>query len=205
MQRGLLSPNGWGGGLLGLGGAWQQTTCLHYVRQEHKEGLIGTENFADQHEPQHGGIRLITMGTRRMHANAPLCRTPLTSTMVRVRSPHLADRRVPRSPPDACTLLRPHGERVWVRVCGAQQKKRRQTFTRAQRQGSACASASGATARLGIAQARMNRAHNRNPKEQCQVNFRGSRIPRGILKQCQVDRSMDHGTSKHQYVPMLAT
>src|SRR5438270_899122 len=27
-------------------------------------------------------------------------RTPLTSTMVRVRSPHLVDRRVPRSPPE---------------------------------------------------------------------------------------------------------
>ena len=50
----------------------------------------------------------------------------------------------------------------------------------------------------------MKRVHNRKPVEPRQVNFRGSRIPRGILKQCQMDRSMEHGTAKNQYVTLLA-
>jgi len=50
MQLALLSLHAWGLGLLGLGGEWQQATRLHHVRKEHKEGLIGTENFTDQHE-----------------------------------------------------------------------------------------------------------------------------------------------------------
>jgi hypothetical protein len=50
MQLALLSLPTWGLGLLGLGGDWQQATRLHHVRKEHKEGLIGTENFTDQHE-----------------------------------------------------------------------------------------------------------------------------------------------------------
>jgi len=72
MHRALLSPHGWGRGLLGLGGAWQQATRLHHVRQEREQGRIGTEDFTDQHEAQYGGIRLITMGARRVHASSPL-------------------------------------------------------------------------------------------------------------------------------------
>ena len=52
MQRALLSPHAWGLELLGLGGEWQQATRLHHVRKEYKLGLIGTENFTDQHETE---------------------------------------------------------------------------------------------------------------------------------------------------------
>jgi len=52
MHRALLTPHGWGRGLLGLGGAWQQATRLHHVRQEREQGRIGTEDFTDQHEAQ---------------------------------------------------------------------------------------------------------------------------------------------------------
>jgi hypothetical protein len=48
MQRALPSPHAWSRGLLR---EVQQARLLQQVRQEHKHGLIGPEDFADQHEP----------------------------------------------------------------------------------------------------------------------------------------------------------
>jgi hypothetical protein len=49
MHRALLSPHGSSRGLLG---EIQQARGLQHVREEHEQGLIGTEDFADQHETQ---------------------------------------------------------------------------------------------------------------------------------------------------------
>jgi hypothetical protein len=49
MHRALLSPHGWSRGLLG---EVQQARLLQQVRKEREQGLIGTKNFADQHEAQ---------------------------------------------------------------------------------------------------------------------------------------------------------
>jgi len=84
MQRAPLSPHG---GHRGLLREVHQASLLQHVRQEREQGLIGTQDFAYQHEAQYGCIRLITMGTGRMHTNAPLYRTPLTGTVVHLRSP----------------------------------------------------------------------------------------------------------------------
>jgi hypothetical protein len=49
MQRALLAPHVWG---LGLCGEGQQARLLQNVGKEHELGLIGTEDFANQHEAQ---------------------------------------------------------------------------------------------------------------------------------------------------------
>src|SRR5216683_3289384 len=69
MQRALPSPHAWN---CGLRREVQQARLLQQVRQEREQGLIGTKDFAYQHETQQGCIRLITMGTRRVHARSPL-------------------------------------------------------------------------------------------------------------------------------------
>jgi hypothetical protein len=49
MHRALLSPPAWNWGLFG---EVQQARLLQQVRQECKPGVIGTQDFADQHEAQ---------------------------------------------------------------------------------------------------------------------------------------------------------
>jgi len=49
MPRALLSPQGASRGLLG---ELQQASLLQQVRQECEQGLIGTKDFAHQHEAQ---------------------------------------------------------------------------------------------------------------------------------------------------------
>jgi hypothetical protein len=49
MQRALRSLHAWNRGLLG---EVQQARLLQQVRKEHKQGLIGTQDFAHQHETQ---------------------------------------------------------------------------------------------------------------------------------------------------------
>jgi hypothetical protein len=49
MQRALPSPHGRRRGLLG---EVQLTRLLHHLRQEREQGLIGSQDFADQHEAQ---------------------------------------------------------------------------------------------------------------------------------------------------------
>jgi hypothetical protein len=47
MQRALLSPHGESRGLLG---EVQRARLLQHVREEHKQGLISTQDFAYQDE-----------------------------------------------------------------------------------------------------------------------------------------------------------
>ena len=49
MHRALPSPHGRRRGLLG---EVELARLLPQVRQEHEQGLIGTQDFADQHEAQ---------------------------------------------------------------------------------------------------------------------------------------------------------
>jgi len=49
MHRALLSPRVWSVGRLR---EVQQARLLPQVRQEREQGLIGTEDFTDQHEAQ---------------------------------------------------------------------------------------------------------------------------------------------------------
>jgi hypothetical protein len=62
-----------------------QARLLQRVRQEREQGQIGPQDCAHQHEAQYRGSRRITLGVRRVHANTPLCSTPVTGTVVRVR------------------------------------------------------------------------------------------------------------------------
>jgi hypothetical protein len=77
------------GGVVGSSGRDPRPGLLPQVRQEREQGLIGTKHFASQHQAQYGGISLIAMGARWVQARAPLCWTPLTGTMVRVRAPQV--------------------------------------------------------------------------------------------------------------------
>jgi len=72
MQYVLLWTHPYSFGLFGLSGQCQQATLLHDVREEHKQGLIGTEHFTNQHEAQSGHIRLITMRAGLCQESSPL-------------------------------------------------------------------------------------------------------------------------------------
>ena len=58
MQRALRWPHVKS---LGLIGEVPQARLPHDVCKQHEHGLIGTENFAYQHEAQSGHMRMITL------------------------------------------------------------------------------------------------------------------------------------------------
>ena len=115
--------------------------------------------------------------------------------VVRVRSPHVVCRRVPLSSPDAfarspCCDTMEHACRSSGEVCNKKSADRPSPGQR----GKGPHALQREVLRLGIAQTHMNRAHNRERREQCQVNFRGVRIASRVVKKCQRNRSLEHGT-----------
>jgi hypothetical protein len=52
MQRSLPCPHHCSLRRIGLVGLWQQATLLHEVREQQEQGLIGTEQCANQDEAQ---------------------------------------------------------------------------------------------------------------------------------------------------------
>ena len=69
-RRLLCLPQG-GSRCFGRRGALQQATLLHDGREAQEQRLIGTEQYANQHEAERGRTWRITMGTGGLHGYSP--------------------------------------------------------------------------------------------------------------------------------------
>jgi hypothetical protein len=70
-SRGLPGPPHEGGRRPGCGGVLQEATRVHDRREAPERRLLGTEQFAKQHEAEDGRLWLSTTGAERFHRCTP--------------------------------------------------------------------------------------------------------------------------------------